>query len=825
MAKAEILVVEDESIVARDLASRLEQLDYAVTALAASGPEAIRKATETLPDLVLMDVRLRGDMDGIEAAQQIRECLSVPVVYLTAYSDENTLQRAKITEPFGYILKPFEEQGLYMTIEMALYKHRMEEELRRHRDHLEELVEERTAELVSANDQLRRRATLDRLRLSIYEMREAADIREVLASLYDALRDLDVDFENCSVQIVDEEKETFQSYALTPERVLQVPAFPLAGSAVYAAFRYGRPVYRRDLDAADKYGERERLREDFEQSIRSVLDVPFSHGTLAINSLEPEAFPNQDIGAVGMLARVLSEAYARHDDIQRIEASEERYRTLIETSPDAITVADLGDHLIMANQQAARIHGFESPEEMVSSVASTFELIAPEDRPRAMENVQKTLETGSVRDVEYTFLRKDGGTFPAELSASLIVNGDSTPKAFGAVTRDITERKQIEDRIQQHQRLAAVGQLAAGIAHDFNNILTGIIGYAQLLNMHPDLPQSLKDDLGSIETEGQRAAYLIRQVLDFSRQSAIRRQPLDLVSFLKESLKFLKRMIPENVHIFVETASDEYLVQADPTQIQQVVTNLAVNARDAMPRGGELRFKVSIFRPDSEEALPFPDMPPIEWVVLTASDTGAGISPEIRSRIFDPFFTTKEVGEGTGLGLAQVYGIVMQHEGFIDVQSEVDQGTTFRVYLPRLVSDDADEEATEDRKEIPRGTETLLLVEDEDLVLNVGREILMSLGYTVLPATSGEEALGIYRARGDEIGLVVMDMVMPGMDGEQTYRALAEINPEVRVVLISGYSLPSSIEELWSSGIRDFVQKPFRYPVLARAVRNALDGA
>jgi len=236
---------------------------------------------------------------------------------------------------------------------------------------------------------------------------------------------------------------------------------------------------------------------------------------------------------------------------EALRESEERYRTLIETSPDAITLADMDDKLIMVNREAARIHGYENPEEMMSSVVSPSELIAPEDRPRAVENAQKTLTQGRVDDVEYTFLRKDGSTFPAELSASLIMNGGSTPKAFIAVTRDITERKEIENRSQQQERLAAVGQLAAGIAHDFNNILTGIIGYAQLLNMHPDIPESAKEDLSSIEAEGQRAANLIRQVLDFSRRSVMRRQPLDLVPFLKESLKFLKRTIPENVHIFM----------------------------------------------------------------------------------------------------------------------------------------------------------------------------------------------------------------------------------------------------------------------------------
>jgi len=539
MPRARILVVEDEMIVAMELQRRLKRLEYVVPAVVASGEEGIKKVAETHPDLVLMDIMLRGAMDGIEAAEQIRERFNIPVVYLTAYSDDETLQRAKITAPFGYILKPFSERELCTTIEIALYRHRVEEELRQHRDHLGELVKERTAELTRANEQLR---------------------------------------------------------------------------------------------------------------------------------------------------------------------------------------------------------------------------------------------------------------------------------------QEMAERKRMEEHIVRQERLAAVGQLAAGIAHDFNNLLTGIIGYAQLLEMREDVPESAKKDLKRIEREGGRAAHLIRQILDFSRKSIIQRQPLELVAFLGETIKFLQRTIPENTHIVLATSYGEYSVNADPAQMQQILTNLAVNARDAMPEGGELRFQLSRFTLVPGEPPPCPGMSPGEWIELSVSDTGTGIATEHVPRIFEPFFTTKEVREGTGLGLAQVYGIVMQHDGFIDVESELGKGTTFLIYLSAL---GGGEEVSEEKapEEIRRGRgETILVVEDDPMVLEMVGKMLEELGCCVLTAGNGEEALSVYDQHGEDILLVLTDMVMPGVDGMELFYALREQNSQVKVVVMTGYPLKDAEGELLSQGIVAWVQKPIDFGKLTQVM-------
>ena len=332
------------------------------------------------------------------------------------------------------------------------------------------------------------------------------------------------------------------------------------------------------------------------------------------------------------------------------------------------------------------------------------------------------------------------------------------------VIRETTQERAVREKVEEQDRLAAMGQLAAGIAHDFNNILTSIIGYSQLLSMRPDTPGPAKGHLQQIVSQGSRAAQLVRQILDFSRKTAVERQPLDLVLLLKEAVKLLERTIPESIQIVAEWSDNEYVVEANLTQLQQVITNLAVNAKDAMPNGGELRIKLSSLHLDPEERPPLPEMEPGDWAVWTVSDTGAGMPAEVLKHIYEPFFTTKQPGEGTGLGLAQVYGIVKQHKGTIEVESELGQGTTFRIYLPQ--TGQAKAPLQQEEAYIPTGDgETILVVEDESVVRQVVRSMLEDRGYRVITASNGQNALEVYESHCDEVQLVVTDLVMPEMGG------------------------------------------------------------
>ncbi len=385
----------------------------------------------------------------------------------------------------------------------------------------------------------------------------------------------------------------------------------------------------------------------------------------------------------------------------------------------------------------------------------------------------------------------------------------------------LAELQTTQKQVVQQERLAAVGQLAAGIAHDFNNLLTSIIGYAELAQLQSGLPPAVQSDLARIVTQGQRAAHLVQQILDFSRKSIRQPQALNLVPFLKETTRFLERTIPESIHIHLETELPDCVVNADPTQLQQMLTNLAINARDAMPQGGELTLRLSRLAVEPGQPAPCPDLSPGEWVVLAVTDSGAGIPEEILPHIFEPFFTTR-APQGTGLGLAQVYGIVKQHQGCIDVHSQVGVGTTFRLYLPALAEGETAPEPKAAR-DAPRGQgQVVLLVEDEPLVLETGKAMLEYLGYRVRVAGDGHQALDVYRQHRDEIALVLADMVMPRLDGVALFQALRAENPNVRLVLTTGYPLDDKAQALLAEGVADWLQKPLTLNRLGRVVSQAL---
>jgi PAS domain S-box-containing protein len=390
------------------------------------------------------------------------------------------------------------------------------------------------------------------------------------------------------------------------------------------------------------------------------------------------------------------------------------------------------------------------------------------------------------------------------------------------VLRDVTQEREIQQRAQDQQRLAAVGQLAAGIAHDFNNILTSMIGYAQLLQRRSDTSDFAQERLNLIVQQGFRAAQLVRQILDFSRQSLSEKHPLNLVPFCKEIVKLLQRTIPENIVTDFGWEPGDHWVNADPAQLQQTLMNLAVNARDAMPAGGTLSIQLAQLRMAPGMTPPLPRMSPGDWVVLSISDTGTGIAPEHMAHLFEPFFTTKEVGKGTGLGLAQVYGLVTQHGGFIGVASEVDNGTTFTIYLPALQTEPAATPATPKEVLTVGHGETILLVEDEPTVLGVSQDMLEQLGYRVRTATTGAEALQVYDQHADEIVLVLTDMVMPQMDGVALYEALRARDPEVKVVVVSGYPLGEKAQEILTAGIAAWLQKPIQMAQLMQVISRAL---
>ncbi len=526
--------------------------------------------------------------------------------------------------------------------------------------------------------------------------------------------------------------------------------------------------------------------------------------TRAVNQGQIYAYLEKPWDAMELRATV-QRAAEYYEMAQALRESEERLRGLVERLPEGVCLLDGERRAVLVNpagEEYLRVLAEASAGDVVSRLGGreVEDLLSP--RPDGLAH--EATPEGSQR------------VFEVELRPIL---KERAGEGWVLVMREVTREREAQERMQRQDRLAAVGQLAAGIAHDFNNLLTVVGAVAEMLKMRPDLPDPVKEDLEYIVSQGEQAAQLVQQILDFSRKSVAQREPVDLVAFLREAARLLDRALPETIRLVAAFGRESPVVEASPTQLQQVITNLAVNARDAMPEGGELRIGLSSLKVAPGEPPPLPEMGPGDWVVWTVSDTGTGMPPEVIAHIFEPFFTTKKVGKGTGLGLAQVYGIVKQHGGEIGVESRVGEGTTFTIYLPRPTEVEAPPRPP--RAEVPMGQgEMILVAEDQPEVRQVIRVMLERLNYRVLTAADGQEALEVYDLHRDGIALVLTDMVMPEMGGGELFEALKERDPAVRVVTMTGYPLGRGGQ--MPGGVAGRLAKPLNLARVAQVIREAL---
>ncbi|MGB3095798.1 MAG: PAS domain S-box protein [Candidatus Deferrimicrobiaceae bacterium] len=510
-------------------------------------------------------------------------------------------------------------------------------------------------------------------------------------------------------------------------------------------------------------------------------------------------------------------------DVTERKKSEEtllRLATAVEQSAEIILITDPSGAIEYVNPAFERITGYHRDEVL----GKNPRLLKSGMQDHSFyEELWKTLTRGDVWSGVFQNLRKDGTLYEEEAVISPVRDASGEVINYVAVKRDVTNERRVEEQLRQAQKMEAVGRLAGGIAHDFNNLLTAITGYTDLLLM--DLPEGelAHREVLEIRKAGDRAASLTRQLLAFSRRQVLQPKVLDLNQVVTDMEKLLRRLIGENIELVTSLSDDLGHVKADPGQIEQVIVNLAVNSRDAMPNGGRLILETSKMEIDESYANRHDPVLPGSYAILAVTDTGVGMDASTMARLFEPFFTTKEVGKGTGLGLATVYGIVKQSGGYVWAYSEVGRGTTFKVLLP------GEEEVAElAEKEVAYlypsgGEETVLVVEDEKLVRDLVREILSQHRYKVLEASRGTEALEVSGRHKGPIHLLVSDVVMPGMTGPELARRLTALRPEMGVLFMSGYTDDAILHHGVLEHGAEFLQKPFKASALGAKVRKVLD--
>lgn len=506
---------------------------------------------------------------------------------------------------------------------------------------------------------------------------------------------------------------------------------------------------------------------------------------------------------------------------EALRRSEIRYRNLFENASDGIFIYDLKNgRLLEVNKAACELLGYCREELMQKSLA---DLLTPENANKASKRIDKLRRCGHIF-FETAYICHDGSHIPLEASTSLIEHNEKP--AIITFARDITDRKHVEEekkrletQLVQAQRVEAIGTLAAGIAHNFNNLLMGIQGNTSiiLLDMKSDHPHY--KNLNNIEKLVQNGSKLTSHLLGYAREGRYETKSVSLNRIVKETLDTFHAAKKE-IRLHMELSENLFCIKADQGQIEQILLNLYVNAADAMPGGGDIFLETKNVTYKDMSDKPYGPIPG-NYVLLTVRDTGVGMDKETMKRVFEPFFTTKGLARGTGLGLASTYGIIKAHGGYIDVDSKEGHGTAFSIYLPATKM--ALKERVEKNKEILKGKETVLLVDDENLIADTGEQMLKILGYKVLLARGGQDALEQYENNKENIGIVILDMVMPDMGGGETYDRMKEIDPDVKVLLSSGYSIDGEASEILQRGCNAFIQKPFRMEQLSQKLREVIE--
>lgn len=848
-----ILIVDDNPQALRLTALLLQKNGYTV-AKAANGRDGFQQALERVPDLILLDVVL-PDINGMDLCRKIKseESLAHSFVVLLSGHMISSEYQAKGLEAGadGYLARPVDNKELLARVQAMLRIKKAEDQIR-HINNILQSIRAVNQSIIREKD----RQTL--LKTVCQKLAKTRDFFHVWIALFNpegqvleaAQSGLDGKFR----QLMDEWDHHSPIHCArlassqTEPIVVQDPhtscgGCPLAenyphSEAVATQLQHndrllGLLVIAEPVNSAGKEElflikevaryiafalenlEQEKERQQIEKAIQQQqTKLEAANQELLIANQKLRETQHKLLNSEAKRRQLAAE---RLQLLIQIQEQTQRIQQTIDAVPDGVLLLDDSDKIVLANP-VAEAHLTE-----LATIQDGEILTHLGNRP-LIEFLGRTDDNRHEIIVE-----PNHHVF--EISTQFL-GAKSDYDGHVLVIREVTQEREVQRKIQQQERLAAVGQLAAGIAHDFNNILAVIVLYSQMGLSEPNLSDLMRERLATMDVQARRATHLIQQILDFSRRGILERRPLDLGPFLKEQVKLLERTLPENVRIRFSQDGEEHTLNADSTRLQQAIMNLAVNARDAMPNGGQLSFELARIQIEPDQTPPLAEMElcqlhqPLErdWLRLRVSDTGNGIPAEALPHIYEPFFTTKSPGAGSGLGLAQVYGIVKQHQGYIDVQSQEDNGTIFEIYLPALPQMRIDIDSTK-KMPFPRGKQELVLVvEDDPLVRAALTSSLEVLNYIPLEAENGQDALGILDDRADDIQLVITDLIMPALGGRALLSSLKEKKPSMKVIVLTGYPLDENLEELRAEGMDDWMEKPVNLRQLAHAVADALFG-
>jgi len=882
MEKAKILVVEDERVVAMALQDRLELMGHQVVGNVATAERAIESAAAEKPDLALMDICLAGELDGVDAARILRERFNVPSVFLTAYADHATLERAKLTEPFGYLVKPFDARMLEATIEVALYRKRLENQRDRARDELrssearyrnlaqlspvgifecdaaiaygyvnerwcaiagipaEEALGDGWMRAIHAEDRDRVlaawRQSLSKGMELVIEHRFArpdGSAREVLTQalpqadgyvgtvtdltelrntqerLHRSERQLRVVADHLPVLFLSVDASLHYRFASgNTEPWYGIPADDFPGRTVREVV--GETIFERLLPHLERVLAGNRHEFDF------TLMTADGHRRWKKVCLVPDVDPSGSV--VGYFSLALDVTALKEQEEAR-QRSDVRYAAILNNSPDAIISVDDSDLIVVFNKGAERAFGFAAAE----AVGHRLDILVPGpgEGDNLLSLARLARDDANSKAIgmpnEIVGRRKTGERFPAE--AVIVKTEHDGERLVTAIVRDVSDRKQLEEQYLQSQKMEALGRLASGVAHDFNNVLAAVMSQIELVKLDNWNASELGDKLDAVLQNCDRAATLTRQLLIFGRQQILEPRVVDVGDVVTGLEHMLRRIIGEDIELTVVRDSRSAPVLIDPGQLEQVIMNLVVNARDALPEGGQLRIEIGTEKPAEEPTEALQPGPGSESVTLDVIDSGCGMAPETLSRIFEPFFTTKPAGKGTGLGLSTVFGIVGKAKGHVAVESTPGRGSRFHISFPRSPLEPTTRGGGNAR--IEKGQGTVLVVEDDPSLCRATSAILERSGYRVLSATNAADALRQAERCKEPIDLLLSDVVMPRMGGRELAERLREKIPFLKTLFLSGYATnPGSEETLLPTPV---LWKPVSAAELTAAVRRMIE--